>query len=89
MDATNRRRWVARITPRLGTTVDDLLAMNLGLDVWERQEGSIVVAATDADLVELERRRVGNVERVSTVSDFVARRAAGSADGGETEGGPR
>lgn len=89
MEGEHSHRWVARVTPRPGTTIDDLLGLNLGLDVWERRDTSIVVAATEAVLAELERRRMGHVERVSTVSDYVARQVGGSAEGGGTEGDPK
>jgi hypothetical protein len=67
------QRWVARLTPSEATTVETLLALPLGFDVWERHADSLVVAATETQLVELERRRVAAVDRLSTVADYVAR----------------
>jgi hypothetical protein len=66
-------RWVARLTPPPGGSVDALLALPLGLDVWERHADVLVVAASDTQLAELERRRLARVERLSTVAEFQAR----------------
>lgn len=38
--------------------------MPLGLDVWERRDDSLIVAASEAQLAELERRRLAWVERL-------------------------
>ena len=38
--------------------------MSLGLDVWERHEDGLIVAASEAQLAELERRRLAWVERL-------------------------
>jgi hypothetical protein len=69
----SRRRWVARIKPTLNSSVDGLLNMPLGLDVWERNEDTIIAAASEAQLEDLERRNLARVERLSTTEDFVAR----------------
>jgi hypothetical protein len=66
-------RWVARLTPEPDRSVDDLLALPLGLDVWERHAGSLLVAADEAQLAEVERRRLARVERIETVAAFVER----------------
>lgn len=66
-------RWIARLAPSAGTTVDDVLGLPLGLDVWERHADSLVVAATEAQLAEIERRRLAAVERIETVAEFLAR----------------
>lgn len=66
-------RWVARLQPAPGVSVDDLIAMPLGLDVWERHGDVLVVAATNMQLSELQRRRLARVERLSTVAEFLAR----------------
>jgi hypothetical protein len=66
-------RWVARLIPTLNSSVDALLHMPLGLDVWERHADALVVAASEAQLSELERRRLAQVERLSTVAEFQAR----------------
>ena len=66
-------RWVARLIPTLNSSVDALLQMPLGLDVWERHADALVVAASDAQLSEIERRRLAQVERLSTVAEFLAR----------------
>ena len=65
--------WVARLTPMPGSSVDALLALPLGLDVWERHADVLVVAASDTQLEELERRRLARVERLYTVAEFQAR----------------
>ena len=59
-------RRVARLTPRSGLSVDDVLNMPLGLDVWERQDEALVVAADETQLSELERRRIAEVEYLSS-----------------------
>lgn len=66
-------RWVARLSPVSNSSVDALLDIPLGLDVWERHTDTLVVAATEAQLLELERRRLARVERLSTVAEFQAR----------------
>ncbi|MDF3308891.1 hypothetical protein P3H15_28150 [Rhodococcus sp. T2V] len=74
-------RWVARLVPSPGTDVETLLAVGLGLDVWERHGNELVVAATDAQLAEVQRRRLATVERISTVEAFEKRPpAAGTSD---------
>lgn len=74
--------WVARVTPEAGRTVAELLALPLGLDVWERGADSLVVAAPESRLSELERRRLARVDRRTTVARYRAehpdRPAAGS-----------
>ena len=64
--------WVARLTPEPGRTVAELLAMPLGLDVWERGADSLVVAAPESRLRELERRRLARVDRRATVARHLA-----------------
>ena len=64
--------WVARLTPEAGRTVAELLAMPLGLDVWERAARSLVVAAPESRLGELERRRLARVDRVAPVARYLA-----------------
>jgi hypothetical protein len=53
-------------------SVDALLDLPLGLDVWERHADALVVAAEEAQLAELERRHLAQVERLSTVAEFQA-----------------
>ena len=66
-------RWVARLAPMPGNSIDTLLEKSLGLDVWERHDDLLIVAASDGQLSELERRRLARVERISTVAEFQAR----------------
>jgi hypothetical protein len=70
---SDEARWIARLTPSAGGNVDDLLWLPLGLDVWERHPHQLVVAATDDQLREIERRRLARVDRVETVAAFLAR----------------
>ena len=63
--------WIARLTPTGGGSVEQLLTVPLGLDVWERHPDSLVVAATEDQLAELERRRLAEVERWSTREQYV------------------
>ena len=69
--------WVARLTPTAGRSVDDLLAVLLGLDVWERHPDHLVVSASESQLGEVERRRLAEVERVMTRSQYEARMSEG------------
>ena len=68
------RTWIARLTPTAGSSVERLLGLPLGLDVWERHPDALVVAATENQLAELERRRLAEVERWSTREDYLVRR---------------
>jgi hypothetical protein len=67
------RTWIARLTPTASSSIELLLSVPVGLDVWERHPDSLVVAATDDQLAELERRRLAEVERWSTREEFEAR----------------
>ena len=72
---TGEETWIARVTPGPGNSVADLLDMPfLGLDVWERHTDSLVVAAPDSRLSELERRRLARVDRLSTTAQYLAHR---------------
>ena len=63
-------RWVVRLTPLAGRTVDDLLKVPLSLDVWQREADAIVAAASEQTIAELERRRIAGVERLRTIADL-------------------
>jgi hypothetical protein len=75
--------WVARVTPLAGSSVAALLGMPLGLDVWERHPGFLVVAAPESRLAELERRRLATVDRWATLKQYAAQRANRPPTGGE------
>jgi hypothetical protein len=62
-------RWVVRLTPLAGRTVDDLLKVPLSLDVWQRDADALVAAASEQTIAELERRRIAGVERLRTIAD--------------------
>jgi hypothetical protein len=64
--------WIVRLSPGPGGTVDDLLAMPYSLDVWQRDANSLVAAAPEATLVEIERRNLACVERMGTAAEFAA-----------------
>ena len=66
----SERTWIARLTPLSGGGVPALLAMPLGVDVWERHPGFLVVAATESRLTEIERRRLARVERLVTTERY-------------------
>ncbi len=66
-------RWVAKLAADSAADIDALLGLSLGLDVWERHGDSLVVAASEAQLLELERRRLVRVERLVTQAEFEAR----------------
>ncbi len=78
-------RWVVRLTPIAGRTVDDLLKVPLSLDVWERQAGAIVAAVSEHTIIELERRRIAGVERLRPIADLESGAPSGRRDG-QTEG---
>lgn len=65
-------QWVARLTPCAGG-VDDVLNAPVTLDVWQRGAQSLVVAASEQDLTELERRRLAVVERIETLAAYLDR----------------
>jgi hypothetical protein len=66
-------RWIARLSPAPGSSVEGMLQSRLGLDVWERHPDALVVAATETQLGEIERRRLARVERIEPVLAFLAR----------------
>jgi hypothetical protein len=66
-------RLIARLLPPPGGSIEDVLRLPLGLDVWERREDALVVAATEAQLRDIERRGLARVERIEPVVDFLAR----------------
>lgn len=70
--ADQETRWVARLTAPF-SGLESMLAMPLGLDVWERDADTLVVAASEAQLAEVERRALARVERLSTVAEYEAR----------------
>lgn len=71
--STQETRWIARLTPASDLNVDTLIEMSLGLDVWERHVGSVIVAAGDMQLSEIERRHLAQVEKLCTVAEFLSR----------------
>lgn len=80
----SRNCWVARLTPTENSSIDSLLGLPMGLDVWERHDDVLVVAASEAQLSELERRRLAHVQWLSTQAEFEAqalRRAARDDEG--------
>ncbi len=80
-------RWVVRLTPGAGRTVDDLLKVPLSLDVWQREADALVAVASEQTIAELERRRIAGVERLRTIVD-VEREVSGSDRPGWRPEGP-
>ena len=68
--AADEARWVVRLTPPAGQTVRDLLKIPLSLDVWQREDGALIAAASETTLRELERRRLASVERLCTIAEY-------------------
>jgi hypothetical protein len=68
--AATDQTWIARLTPLPGSSLARLLALPLGLDVWERHPGHLVVAAPESRLAELERRRLATVDRLTTTERY-------------------
>ena len=64
-------RCVVRLSPVAPLTVDLLLDLPLGLDVWERDVHSLVVAATNQQLADIEHRHLATVERLRPEGDTV------------------
>jgi len=80
-------RWLVRLTPAAGRTVDDLLKVPLSLDVWEREADAVVAVASEQTIAELERRRIAGVERLRTIADLESG-APGSDHLDRQPGGP-
>lgn len=80
-------RWVARVRPTETIGIDALLHLPLGLDVWERGESELIVAASDAQLRDLERRQLAKVERLSTIEEYTAEAQAEGVQGRTHPGG--
>jgi hypothetical protein len=76
------RRWVARLTATPDSSIDRLLETPRGLDLWERHGDELVVAASDAQLAEIERRQLAHVERIGTVEELEARARGDASTGG-------
>jgi hypothetical protein len=63
-------RWVVRLRPTSGRSVDDLLRLPMALDVWQRETDALVAAISESTLQELERRRLAHIERIRPTSDY-------------------
>lgn len=79
-------RWLVRLTPVVGRTVDDLLKVPLSLDVWEREADAVVAAASEQTITELERRRIAGVERLRTIADLESGAPGSDRLDGQPEG---
>ena len=77
----SERTWIARLTPLSGGGVPALLAMPLGVDVWERHPAFLVVAAPESRLAELERRRLAKVDRLVPTEKYEAQMATPPTEG--------
>jgi hypothetical protein len=79
-------RWLVRLTPVVGRTVDDLLKVPLSLDVWEREADALVAAASEQTITEIERRRIAGVERLRTITDLESGAPCSDRLDGQPEG---
>jgi hypothetical protein len=79
-------RWLVRLTPVVGRTVDDLLKIPLSLDIWEREAEALVAAASEQTIAELERRRIAGVERLRTITDLESGAPCSDRLDGQPEG---
>ena len=61
------QKWVARLRPLPGHSLREFLERPLSIDVWERDENSLVVLAKDSTLTELKRRNMAVVEKLNRV----------------------
>src|SRR5712692_568318 len=66
----DRRRWVARLRPRPTSSIESLLNLPMGLDVWERHADMLVVAADNDQQAEIEWRLLAHVERLYPVAEL-------------------
>jgi len=71
--AAAETKWVVRLHPPPGHGVDALLKLPFSLDVWQRDAGALVVAASEATLNELERRKLARIDRIATVAEYQRR----------------
>jgi hypothetical protein len=71
--STEAPKWVARIRPTARCSVEGLLRLPVSLDVWERNDDGLIVAASEADLLEMERRKLAHVDRICFTKDYVDR----------------
>ncbi|WEX86516.1 hypothetical protein PZN02_002809 [Sinorhizobium garamanticum] len=79
-------RWLVRLTPVAGRTVNDLLKVPLSLDVWEREADAVVAAASEQTIVELERRRIAGVERLRPITAVESAASSSDRSDGKPEG---
>ena len=80
--------WIARLTPMVGGDVASLLDVPLGLDVWERHAGFLVVAAPESRLAEVERRHLAEVDRWGPQDRYVQQWARSATEDAGREDGP-
>lgn len=66
-------RWVVRLTPVAGRSVQDLLRIPLAMDVWERDGETLIVAMSESQLAEVTRRSLAHIERLYTVAEYEQR----------------
>jgi hypothetical protein len=72
-ESTQAPKWVARIRPTARCSIEDLLRLPVSLDVWERGDDALIAAVSEADLLEMERRKLAHVERICSTKDYVDR----------------
>jgi hypothetical protein len=70
---THDTQWVVRLAPLAGGSVHDLLRLPLSMDVWERNDQSLVVVLGETQLAEITRRSLAHVERLYTVAQYERR----------------
>ena len=70
---THDTQWVVRLAPLAGGSVHDLLRLPLSMDVWERNDESLVVVMGETQLAEITRRSLAQVERLYTVAEYERR----------------
>ena len=64
-------RWIVRLRPIEGRTVDALLRLPFALDVWEREGGALVVSTDNSTLQQIEQRKLAHVQRICLTADYV------------------
>jgi hypothetical protein len=67
---SEHRRFVAKLTAA-GASIDELLARNLHLDVWERSQDCLVVAADEPILAEIARSGIATVKKLCELQELV------------------
>jgi hypothetical protein len=70
MSGISDPKWVVRLHPVAGGSVERLLRLPYALDIWQREHGAVVASVPESTLGELERRKLARVERIRPTADY-------------------